>query len=666
MHHEFEHRRGARTFSRRSILLGAAAAAAGAAGESMAGRSAFASPPEHQQRFRRLNVTSPNGRVQVTLERSVDGLAWSVKYDGEPVILPSPLGVKLASGDELGAALPDRVTVARRNLRGSWSPPYGRHSQLSSDHQEARVSLLDPNTGIDFAVMVRAYDSGAAIRYALNSAPGGSVTIAGDRTRFRVPEGARLWVSRDEGTYSTVAPDQIPQSNVTANDRGQLADIPVTLELPAPGRGPGGIRASIAEAAREHYPRLLIQSVPDAPDAVAAYLATCSQRGTSPVEQTFSVTTPFETPWRTVTLGGNGVELIDNADLVTTLGRASILSDTSWIRPGKAYRCTQLNTEAGLTSVDLAVGRNLQYVHFDAGWYGAEFTGGSDPRTPIPALDLQRVIAYAGEHDVGISLYVNRVGIDRYGWDEIVELYAQWGVAAIKMGFVFEGNQSQNDRLFEQIRKAGEHKILINAHDNLRPAGWERTLPNYITMEGVRGNEQFPSAKDNVTLPFARNISGPMDYTICYRQSRLQTTSAHQLAMAAVYYSALEWLYWYAPPNQFLDGPPELEWFDKIPTTWQESRALAGDIGRYVVIARRNGDTWYLGAMTSEEGRTVEIPLSFLRQGSWNAHVYADGAPQTPARDTPVVMSQQIVDATTTLQLVLAPSGGQAIRFERA
>jgi alpha-glucosidase len=651
----------ARTFSRRSVLQAAATAAVGAAAEGLSGRPAFAFPGEHQQRFRKLNVTSPNGRVQVTLDRSSDGLAsWSVKYDGAPVILPSPLGVRLASGAELGAVISSSVTIARSNRRGSWSPPYGRHSLLSTDHQEARLSLVDPDTGIGFAVIVRAYDAGAAIRYGLDSAPGDTVAIAGERTRFHVPDGARLWVSRDEGTYSAVAPNQIPVSNVTANDRGQLADIPVTIEIP------GRIRASIAESAREHYPRLLLRSVPDAPDAVAAYLATCAQRGTSPVELAFSVATPFETPWRTVTLGGNGLELIDNADLVTTLGRPNILSDMSWIRPGKAYRCTQLNTAAALTSVDLAVARNLQYVHFDAGWYGAEFTGDADPRTPIPALDLQRVIAYAAEHGVGISLYVNRVGIDRYGWDEIVGLYAQWGVAAIKMGFVFEGNQSQNDRLFEQIRDAGEHKILVNAHDNLRPAGWEQTLPNYITMEGVRGNEQFPSAGDNVTLPFARNLSGPMDYTICYRQVRLQTTSAHQLAMAAVYYSALEWLYWYAPPTQFLDGPPELEWFDKIPTTWHESRAVAGDIGQYVVVARRNGDTWYLGAMTNEEGRTVDVSLSFLREGSWTAHVYADGAPRTPARDTAVVMSQQQVDATTTLPLSLAPSGGQAIRFERA
>jgi alpha-glucosidase len=260
---------------------------------------------------------------------------------------------------------------------------------------------------------------------------------------------------------------------------------------------------------------------------------------------------------------------------------------------------------------------------------------------------------------------VNRLAAERQ-IDDIVRLYEQWGIGGIKFGFLREGTQTQNDWIFDSIRKFGEHRLLVNAHDNLRPAGLERTLPNYITLEGVRGNEQFPTATHNVTLPFARNLSGPIDYTVCYRQPRLQTTSAHQLAMAAVYYSALEWLYWYAPPTQFLNGPAELEWFDKVPTTWHESRALSGDIGEYVVIARRHGDTWYLGAMTNEQPRTLDIPLDFLRSGAYTAHVYADGAPTPIPRDTPVVMRQETVATGSTVTLELAPAGGQAVRLEPA
>jgi alpha-glucosidase len=641
--------------SRRQVLKVPLVSAAGAVGGLLSAPRAEAS----EQPLTRVVATSPNGRVQVILQNSSNGLQWSVRYDDTPVILPSTAGLRLASGEVLGEMVPSSVTVERTNIRGSWMPSYGRQATLSTDAQETMVSYLDPATGIRFGMVLHASDSGAAIRYTLDDAPDGAATLAGERTRYRFPGGSQIWVSRDEGTYSAVAPGQIPISNVTVNDRGQLADVPVTAVLPS------GVHANLSESAREHYPRLLIRSAADTTDTAEAYLATCSQRGSSPVETTFTVATPFETPWRTVTLGASATELVDHADLVTSLARPSILPDTSWIRPGKAYRCTQLTTAGGLASVDLAVARNLQYVHFDAGWYGPETNPASDPRIPIPALDLPQVIAYAHQHRIGISLYVNRVAMDQH-WDEIVELYEQWGVAAIKMGFVFEGTQTQNDRLFEQIRKAGEHHILINAHDNLRPAGLERTLPNYITLEGVRGNEQFPTARDNVTHAFARNIPGPIDYTICYQESRLQTTRAHQLAMAAVYYSGLEWLYWYAPPTRFLNGPAELSWFDAIPTTWHESRALQGEIGQYVVLARRDGAVWYLGAMTNETARAIRVPLSFLASGTYIASVYADGAPAEPARSTPIVISQQTVDAEGRLDLALAPSGGQAIRFDPA
>ncbi|WP_460358393.1 glycoside hydrolase family 97 C-terminal domain-containing protein [Actinoallomurus acanthiterrae] len=135
--------------------------------------------------------------------------------------------------------------------------------------------------------------------------------------------------------------------------------------------------------------------------------------------------------------------------------------------------------------------------------------------------------------------------------------------------------------------------------------------------------------------------------------------------MAAVYYSALEWIYWYAKPSQFATGYPELSWFDAVPTTWQESRTLGGEIGEHVVVARRNGGTWFLGAMTNEQARTVEVRTDFLEHGEWQAHVYADGAPASAPHGTPVVLSERTVRAGDTLRLDLAPSGGQAIRFER-
>ena len=199
-------------------------------------------------------------------------------------------------------------------------------------------------------------------------------------------------------------------------------------------------------------------------------------------------------------------------------------------------------------------------------------------------------------------------------------------------------------------------------HDDLRPFGQERTFPNWINLEGVRGNEHFPTATHNVTLAFTRNVGGPMDATICLAQPRDQTTNAHQMAMAAVYYAPLVWFYWYDQPAKYATGDwPELPWFDAIPSVWDESRTLAGEIAQYVVIARRSGTTWFVGAMTNEQGRVVDVPLGFLGSGNWQATVYADGGTPDNARDTPVVVSQQAVTSATTLTMRLAPAGGQAV-----
>jgi alpha-glucosidase len=184
-------------------------------------------------------------------------------------------------------------------------------------------------------------------------------------------------------------------------------------------------------------------------------------------------------------------------------------------------------------------------------------------------------------------------------------------------------------------------------------------------LEGVRGNEQFPTARHNATLPFTRNLIGPIDYTICYAHEKNQTTNAQQLAMAVVYYNPLTFLYWYDEPGKYAQREwPELGFFDECPTTWDETRGLAGEIGEYIVIARRRGPRWFLGAMTNELPRQLDIALSFLAPGSWEAHIYKDGAAARVTNQTPVLVERQSVTGTGRMRLELAPSGGQAIRFE--
>lgn len=534
----------------------------------------------------------------------------------------------------------------------TWTPVYGRNATVRDRYQEMRWNLQDTTTLINFSVQIRAYPTGVAFRYVLLDK--GTATIADELTTFVFPDSTLVYSARDEDVYNPVAPGSIPSTGTSSTDTGALTDLPLTATYAR-----AGLIACVCESSRINFPRLMLGSVSGQPNTLAAYLMEHTARGSGTVQTTSTVTTPFATPWRAVVTGSTHAELVDNAELVLNLAPASALADTSWIKPGKVFRCN-LTTAAGTAGVDFAIARGLQYIEYDAGWYGPEGST-TDATTPIDAIDLPSVISYATGKGIGVILYVNRIALTDP--DSLFALYRSWGVAGVKLGFINDGTQTMTNQITGWAKTAAAHGLLIDMHDDVRPFGYERTYPNWVSLEGVRGNEHFPTASHNVTLPFARNIGGPMDYTICYGQSRDQTTNTHQMAMAAVYYQPLNFLYWYDSPSKYSNAAnwPGLPWFDAVPTTWDESRTLDGAIGEYIAVARRAGTTWYLGAMTNESARTLSLPLSFLGSGTWTATIYADGTPGTSAYQTPVVVSTQTVTTTTVLTVAMTPAGGQAV-----
>ena len=650
------------SFDRRRFVLLATAALAplGAAGPSLAKPKTSAAP---------LRVVSPDGRVRLDLDLRGGGLSWRVTRDRRQVLAPSRLGLVLGDGGLLGPGS-TLVAVSRKRLAGAWTPTFGIRSAYDQACEEITVDLRDPKTGVAFAVVARAYDAGCAIRYVLRQTPDhAGLTLGGEATHFNLPAGVEVWSSRDEGEYqrSTAAKlAPIVHPDLTgSSDVGPLADLPVTV-VAMDGRA-----ALIAESDRLHYPRAMLRPAIDPADGLAVHLMRYPGRATgysgpgdTPAAPTFVLDIGQTTPWRVLILADDVAGLIARADLIPTLATPNLLGNVSWVKPGRAVRIRKpYSTEAALKVVEFATARKLDYVEFDAHWYG-DGTDPSDATVPIPGLDLQRIIDAARAKGIGVILYVDRVPAMRQR-DAILDTYQRWGVAGIKFGFVWEGRQADNDFIFDLVKACGEHRLLVNLHDNLRPAGMERTLPNYVALEGVRGNEQFPTARHNVTLPFTRAVAGPIDYTICYANPKNQTTNAHQLAMAAVYYNPLTFLYWYDAPDKYAGRPwPDLQWFDACPTTWDETRALSGAIGEHVMVARRHGRRWFLGAMTNETARVLKAPLGFLGKGRWTATVFADGAPARAAFETPVVIRKVEVTAATVLAVSLAPSGGQAILFE--
>jgi alpha-glucosidase len=629
------------------VLKGAAVTAGLAAAGIATARPAWA---EDDQPGRTESVTARLGGTSVTLSLLDGALRWSARRNGRTVIDTSALGLRLGDGTVLGTDV--RVVRERYGThRTTWTPVYGRNATVTDHYQEQRWDLVDRASGIRFGVQVRAYKTGVALRYLLLDQ--GTATVADELTTFVFPDGTTVYSARDENAYEPVAPGSIPVTGTSTTDNGPLTDLPLTATLT------DGLIACVCESARVDYPRLMLGSLAGEPNTLSAFLMEHTARGTGPVETTSTVTTPFATPWRAVVIGATHAELVDNAELVLNLAPPNALPDTSWIKPGKVFRC-ELSTAAGLAGVDFAVARGLEYIEYDAGWYGPEFTT-PDATKPIAAIDLPSVVSYATSKGIGVFLYVNRLALTDA--DSLFGLYRSWGVRGIKLGFINDGTQTMTNQIIDWAKTAAKYELLIDMHDDVRPFGYERTYPNWISLEGVRGNEQFPTATHNVTLPFARNIGGPMDYTICYGQSRDKTTNAHQMAMATVYYQPLNFLFWYDKPSKY-DNPanwPGLPWFNAVPVTWDESRTLAGQIGEYIAVARRSGPTWYLGAMTDESSRTLSLPLSFLGHGTYTATVYADGTPGSSPFRTPVVVGTRTVTAADTLDVAMAPAGGQAV-----
>lgn len=619
-----------------------------------------------------ISVSSPDGALTLTLHlptRSEPSPRWSLAESGATIVEPSRLALVLGDGRLLGP----KARFERHRIEAideSWTPQYGIASHYDGKANRLEAVFQDPRSGLRFAIILLAHQDGAAFRFSLLGGSKKRVTLGGEACELRFPAGTEIWSSRDEGEYARSAPGSIapvPHPELTAStDKGPLADTPLLATIP------GGHALSIGEADRLHYPRLMFAPGSDARTVVTHLMrfpgrATgYSGPGDTHAAPTFAVELPFTTPCRMIMVAREPAKLVEKAGLTTTLASPNRLGDTAWVKPGRAFRIRKPYTmERALEGLTFAVARKLDFIEFDAHWYG-DGTDPSDATRPIDGLDILTIVAAARAKGLGTILYVDRVPAMRQLGD-IVRTYRDWGVAGIKFGFVWEGRQEDVDFIYDLVKTCGEHRLLVNLHDNLRPAGLERTLPNYVALEGVRGNEQFPTARHNVTLPFTRALSGPIDYTICYDHYKNLTTNAHQLAMAAVYYNPLTFLYWYDEPSKYLTGHwPALRWFDECPTSWDETRSLAGEPGEFIVVARRHGARWFLGAMTNEGARAVEFATDFLGGGRWKATLFRDGKPGAEARLTPVTIEEKMVQAGDPLRIEMAPSGGQAILFEPA
>lgn len=378
---------------------------------------------------------------------------------------------------------------------------------------------------------------------------------------------------------------------------------------------------------------------------------------------TASVITAYDMPWRVVMAAERAIDLINNKQLMLNLNAPCKIADTSWIRPGKAFRVCRLDMKTALQAIDFAVDRGLQHIELDAGWYGSEWKMSSSALKVLETrdIDMPELCRQAKSKGIGVWLYVNQRALSQQ-LDSILPLYQKWGVSGIKFGFVQVGSQKWTAWMHDAIKKCADYHIMVDVHDEYRPTGWSRTYPNLMTQEGIGGNEEMPNAEHNVILSFTRFLCGPADYTPCYFNGRVKNTKAHQLAMPVVYYSPITFLYWYDLPDVY-KGEKELDFWKHCPTVWDESKALAGEIGEYIIQARRTGNDWFVGAMNGLQARNITLNTAdFLQKGKkYRVEIYNDD----PFLQTRTKVSSTVVNvkAGKQLKLHLQASGGAALRF---
>ena len=654
-----------------------------------------------------VRVESPDGRTVVTVDVREGGLYYSIQRDNRALFLPSRLGFEFQGAPPLRDGL--RITGSTSSTVDTvWTQPWGEVARVRDRHNERRISVSEGAPGNrQLVVVFRVFNDGVGFRYELPEQPGlGEFAIMQELTEFAMADDARAWwipsnrprLDRSEMLYSS--------SPVSVIDSVQT---PLTMET-----RDRRTFIVIHEAHLVDYARMFLAGRGMEARTLRATLAPWADgikvRGK----------TPFITPWRTIQIADRATDLSPSV-LGLNLNPPSAIANTEWIKPmkyvgiwwgmhigtmtwgsGPKHGATTENTRR---YIDFAAANGLGGVlveGWNVGWDGDWIANRNafSFTQAYPDYDLPGLAAYARQKGVKLIAHNETSGgLENYErqMDSAFALYRSLGIDAIKSGYVTDtvgGGHSHYSQFAVRhhrkvIETAAKYGIMLDVHEPIHDTGERRTWPNMMTREGARGQEYNAWGSEGGNPPehetilfFTRLLAGPMDFTpgifdILYErstgrprrpeESRVRTTLAKQLAL----YVAL-----YSPMHMAADLPenyanqPAFQFIRDVAVDWDTTRVIDGRIGDYVVVARkaRNSPEWFVGAITDEEARTFTVPLSFLPRGrSYVAEIYADGPnAHWLTNPLPVAISRRPVTSASTLRLVLAPGGGQAIRIRPA
>lgn len=627
-------------------------------------------------------ATSPDGRIKVSVQTEGGQLSYSISQDSESLIVPSKLGFELMGGNILGDNT-EILSVTHSSHKETWETVWGESRLIEDNHN----SMIVHTAHLD--VEFRVFNDGVGFRYIFPDDLG-EFRIREELTEYRFARADHKiwWMPRSEPYYEAYG-------NHTAFDEIDCAYTPVTIT------GADGRFYSIHEAALLDFAKV---------NLVGSDASTLKTSLTKWSDGTgVYVTDTRTTPWRTIIITDRAGGLIES-HLMLNLNEPCKIEDTSWCKPGKYIgiwwelhkymRTWYYGPQHGATTertkeyIDFAAAHNIQAVlveGWNKGWDGnwMKNSTGFSFTEAYPDYDFDEVMKYAASKGVQMIIHNETAANTEHYFSQIDSAYAlyhKYGMHYIKTGNVnllMDGKEEHDgqygvNRLHEIVEKAAQYQINVDEHEPCIPTGLCRTWPNLMTGEAIRGQEHDAWEADGgnkpehqTVCPFIRGLAGPMDYTFGTFDfsnpntptSRVKTTISKQLAQYVVIYSPLQMA---SDLYEAYEGVKAFDFISDVPTDWEQTKVLDAVIGDYVVTARqeRGGSDWYLGAITDENARTLDVPLSFLGKGKWTAQIYED-TPQTSYETSPETYQYREVElgAKDVLSLKLATSGGCAIRF---
>jgi alpha-glucosidase len=632
-----------------------------------------------------FEIGSPDGKMVVSVEAG-DQLRWSLTHAGQPVILPSAICLQLENGETLGEHGKVR-SYETKNVDTEFLAIHYRKAVVQDQYTQLQVHFEN-----DFSLEFRAYNDAVAYRFLTHKA--GTLVVKNEAANFNFTADhpafiPYLWDYRGGQIFNASFESPYTEQNLSQFKPDGLSILPMLVDLG------GGKKAVILEADLEDYPGMYLNLNATgaglkgvyAPYPLQASLGGYMGMNLIPAQRADYIAKTSGTrsfPWRAMAISQSDKDLLNN-DIVQKLASPPRLADWSWVVPGQVawdwwndYNLTGVDFKAGINTptylayIDFAAANRACYVILDGGWSET-----FDLNRVNPDLDLAQILAYAKSKDVGVILWASWYTVTQQ-MKEVFPKYAAMGVKGWKIDFIDRDDQLAVASTYEIAKYAAEWKLMVDYHGVFKPTGLQRTYPNVVGYEGVYGLENFKWADTDapryaVTIPYTRNMAGPMDYTSGAMTNATQAdfkarnhapmskgTRCHQLAQYVVFEVPIQMLS--DSPSAYLREQECTDFITSVPTVFDETVPLDGKVGEFVAIARRKGDTWYLGAMSNWDARDLALDLSFLAEGTYQAVIFKDGA--NADRDANDYKKEMIkISAGQILPIHLSSGGGWAARI---